>query len=689
MHLSKKKRAAKLSITAMTAIFLSVSLLAFNYDLGAALAQIQGQNSNNFGTFGTYNYTNEVNSGTKGIWNNLTGRNSGGYNSYIPNAAAYNQDPFNTKFGTRTTYQQYQQQAGFTGFLKGIFSGGSNSTAAYNTYNTYNPANTTGTYSNYNAYNAYNNMYNANTITAIQSNKFGNPQPGSANYNNYYNTNANNYYNTTTGNNYYNTTTGNNYYNTQMGQTAQKLGGGALARFFGGIVDGVTFVGGKVVYAGEKAITGLNNVNGKIAMGMAASTTGLVGAIGKALGFGARVVIGAAKVAITIPVLATKAGIYLTTVSCVGTVRLLGSGLNALKNITGNSTSGLNQLNYNVSNLSNQTLAFGTNPQNTNYYTNNSNFPTNFNNQQFGNQLNNTLLYTNQLQQNMTTSQGVVNTIQLGAQKTMTNFKINTKIAGITLLELGTKLVYKTASLLSGSASSVSLALGQSIQNMEYTKANLRLIKEMNKQGIVNPYLYQQYLTQSQQSINQSRNLFGTANQNINNSYLSTLSNINQTRNYINTNNPAITNQMNQYGNSLYTQNLPYNTLNQYNNNFSNLNNTYTQVNGTFGNPQPANMQTTSTVNSTISNLFNFNEGASAERKPNEGAAASVETRDQSPEVRKAYENYMAAYNKYIDLLAKDSEDGKAADVSSALEDYKKAYSEYETLSNKAAGISK
>jgi len=673
MHLSKKKRSAKLSITAMAAIFISVSIFSFNYDLDAAMAQVQSQNSNNFGTFGTYNYTNEVNSGTKGIWNSLTGSNSSGYNSYIPNAAAYNQDPFNTKFGTQSTYQQYQQQAGFTGFLKGIFSGGSNSTAAYNTYNT---ANTTGTYSNYNAYNAYNNIYNANTITAIQSNNFGNPQPGSANYN-------------TSTNNYYNTTTGNNYYNTQMGQTAQKLGGGALARFFGGIVDGVTFVGGKVVYAGEKAITGLNNVNGRIAMGMAASTTGLVGAIGKVLGFGARVVIGAAKVAITIPVLATKAGIYLTTVSCVGTVRLLGSGLNALKNITGNSTSGLNQLNYNVSNLSNQTLAFGTNPQNTNYYTNNSNLPANYNNQQFGNQLNNTLLYTNQLQQNMTTSQGVVNTIQQGAQKTMTNFKINTKIAGITLLELGTKLVYKTASLLSGSASSVSLALGQSIQNMEYTKANLRLIKEMNKQGIINPYLYQQYLTQSQQAINQSQNLFGTANQNINNSYLNTLSNINQTRNYITTNNTSLTNQMNQYGNSLYTQNLSYDTLNQYNNNFSNLNNTYTQVNGTFGNAQPSNLQTTSTVTSTLSNLFNFNEGATAERKPNEGSAASVETRDQSPEVRKAYENYMAAYNKYIDLLAKDSEDGQAADVSSALEEYKKAYTEYETLSNKAAGISK
>jgi len=663
----------------MAAIFLSVSILAFNYDLSAALAQIQGQNSNNFGTFGTYNYTNEVNSGTKGILNGLTGNNSGGYNAYIPNAAAYNQDPFNTKFGTQSTYQQYQQQAGFSGFLKGIFSGGSNSTAAYNTYNTYNAYNTGNTYSNYNAYNAYNNMYNANTITAIQSNNFGNPQPGSANYNNYYNNNANNYYNTT----------GNNYYNAQMGQTAQKLGGGALARFFGGIVDGVTFVGGKVVYAGEKAITGLNNVNGRIAMGMAASTTGLVGAIGKALGFGARVVIGAAKVAVTIPVLAAKAGIYLTTVSCVGTVRLLGSGLNALKNITGNSTSGLNQLNYNVSSLSNQTLAFGANPQNTNYYTYNSNLPANFNNQQFGNQLNNTLLYTNQLQQNMTTSQGVVNTIQLGAQKTMSNFKINTKIAGITLLELGAKLVYKTASLLSGSASSVSLALGQSIQNMEYTKANLRLIKEMNKQGIINPYLYQQYLTQSQQAINQSQNLFGTANQNINNSYLTTLSNINQTRNYINTNNLAITNQMNQYGNSLYTQNLPYNALNQYNNNFLALNNAYTQVNGTFGNPQPSNMQTTSTVNSTISNLFNFNEGASAERKPDEGSAASVETRDQSPEVRKAYENYMAAYNKYIGLLAKDSEDGKAADVSSALEEYKKAYSEYEALSNKAADVAR
>ncbi len=655
--LTKKKKMAKLSITLTAAIFFIVSLLSFNCFPPAAAAQIQGQNSNNFGTFGTYNYTNEVNGGTKGIWNALTGSNSSVSTS--ANTSAYNQNYYNTPFGTQNAYQVQQQQSGFTGFLKGIFSGVSNSTSAYSTYN----SNYNNNYSTYNAYNAYNNIYNANAITAVQSNNFGNPQNSGTNY--YYNSD------------------GTSYYNTQIGQTAQKLGGGALARFFGGIVDCVSFVGNKVVYAGEKAITGLNNTSSNISMGMAASTTGLMGAIGKALGFGARVVIGAAKVAITIPVLAAKAGIYLTTAACVGTVRLLGGGLDALKTITGNSTNSLNQLNYNVNNLYNQTQVFGSNPSNANYYVNNSNISTNFNNQQFGNQLNNTLLYTNQLQQNMTTSQGIVNSIQLGAQKTMTNFKINARIAGITLLELGTKLVYKTASLLSGSASSVSLALGQSIQNMENTKTNLRLIKAMNEQGVINPYLYQQYLSQSQQAVNQSQNLFYTANQSINNSYLNTLSNINQTGNYINANNQLITNQMNQYGNSLYTQNIPYSTLNQYNTSFSNLNNTYSQINGTFGNSQPANMQTTSTVSSTLSNIFNLNEGAAAERKPDTGAAASVETRDQSPEIRKAYDAYINAYNKYVELLSKDGEDNKAADVNTALEDYKKAYSDYEAAVSK------
>lgn len=665
MYFSKKKKTAKLSLAAMAAIFLSVSAFAFNCDLSDAIAQVQGQNSNNFGTFGTYNYTNEVNSGASGIWRSITGSNSGNYVN--TNATAYNQDPFKIKFGTtNANIQLSQTTGGVTGFFKGLFSGGTTSSSTgYNAYNTgYN------TYSNVNAYNAYNNLYNSNTITttAVQPNRFGSPQPGSAGYNSYYNTTTGNY-------NYYTTTPA-------IGQTAQKLGGGALARFFGGIVDAVTFVGNKVVYAGEKAIVGLNNTSGRINMGMAASTTGLVGAIGKVLGFGARVVIGAAKVAITIPVLATKAGIYLTTVACVGTVRLLGGGLNALKNIVGISSSGVNQVNYNVSNLYNQTQVLGT--QNTNYYTTGSNFPSTFNNQQFGNNLNNTLLYANQVQQNMTTSQGLVNTIQLGAQKTMSTFKANAKIAGITLLELGAKLVYKTSELLSGSASSVSLALAQSIQNMEITKAQLRLIKALNKQGIVNPALYQQYLALAQSSLTQSQYALGNANQNINNSYLSTLSNINQTTNYINSNGSMITNQMNQYGNSLYTQNLPYNAFNQYNSNLTTLNNSYSTVNGTFGNAQPANLQNTSTTSSTLSNLFNLNEGASAERKPNQGAAAAIETRDQSPEVRKAYDNYMASYNKYIDLLAKDGESANANDISAALEEYKNAYSEYEAVSGKA-----
>ncbi|HOT76939.1 MAG TPA: hypothetical protein PK467_14210, partial [Candidatus Wallbacteria bacterium] len=62
----------------------------------------------------------------------------------------------------------------------------------------------------------------------------------------------------------------------------------------------------------------------------------------------------------------------------------------------------------------------------------------------------------------------------------------------------------------------------------------------------------------------------------------------------------------------------------------------------------------------------------------------AIETRDQSPEVRKAYDNYMASYNKYIDLLAKDGESANANDISAALEEYKNAYSEYEAVSGKA-----
>ncbi|HBC76123.1 MAG TPA: hypothetical protein DC017_14980 [Candidatus Wallbacteria bacterium] len=671
-YFTRRKRSAKISSAVLAAIFLSVTLVAFNFDLSDAIAQVQGQNSNNFGTFGTYNYSNEVNNGTTGIWRSITGSGNGSYNTAYSNA--YTQDPFKVKFGTTNMNVELSKNtSGVTGFIKSLFSG--SSTAVNSTYNAYN--NGYNAYGSNNAYNAYNNLYNANTITTtnVKPGQFGYPQTGSTAYNTTYNTTTGNY-------NYY-TTTPNNL-SAVTGLTAQKLGGGALAKFFGGIIDGVSFVGGKAVYAGEKAIFGLTNVSGRINMGMAASTTGLVGTIGKVLGFGARVVIGAAKVAITIPVLAVKAGVYLTTLACAGTVRVLGGGLNALKTIVGANNNNVNQLGYSITGLARETVqSLGT--QNVNYNVNGANLPVNYNNQQFGTQLNNSMLYANQVQQNMTTSQGLVNTIQTGAQKTMNNFKINTKLAGITLLELGTKLVYKTASLVSGSASNVSLALAQSIMNMENTKTNLRLLKQLNSQGVVNPYLYQQYLSQAQLGVTNSQNLFGTANQNINNSYLSTLSNINQTQNYINSNSLAITNQMNQYGNSLYTQNLPYNTLNQYNNGYTTLNNSYGTLNGTFGYSQPANQQTTSTTSNTLSNLFNFNEGASAERKPDTGSAAGVENREQSPEVKKAYENYLASYNKYIELISKDGQDGKAVDSSAALEEYKKAYSEYEAVANKAA----
>ncbi|HPG58794.1 MAG TPA: hypothetical protein PKW98_13325, partial [Candidatus Wallbacteria bacterium] len=160
MYFSKKKKTAKLSLAATAAIFLSVSVFAFNCDLSAAIAQVQGQNSNNFGTFGTYNYTNEVNNGASGIWRSITGSNSGNY--VTTNTTAYNQDPFKIKFGTTNANVQLSQTTGgVTGFFKGLFSGGTTSSSVnYNAYNTgYN------TYSNVNAYNAYNNLYNSGAIT--------------------------------------------------------------------------------------------------------------------------------------------------------------------------------------------------------------------------------------------------------------------------------------------------------------------------------------------------------------------------------------------------------------------------------------------------------------------------------------------------------------------------------------------
>jgi len=413
------------------------------------------------------------------------------------------------------------------------------------------------------------------------------------------------------------------------------------------------------------------------------ATNGLIGSVGNVLGFGARMVIGAAKVALTLPVLAVKATVYLAVKVIAGTVNLLGRGIGAVKSILTGSSAGVNTLNYQVGNLYNQTTVLGT--ANTNYNTTNT--AAGFNNQQFGTNLNNTYNYANNLQQNLTYNQGLVNTINTGATQAMSNFSINTKLLGLNVIELTTKLAYGTAKLLSGAASQTSQALAQTIAGIEYTKANLRAIKQLNKQGVVNPYLYQQYLGQSQQTLNNSSALLYKANQTVDNSYFGTLSNINTNRGYLIQNGAATTNQMNLLGTSgnIYSQQVANNAYNQYNNGYTALTNTYGGVynSNTFGTPQTSNQltstPTTSSLSSTLANI-GFNQG-SAERSVTSSATLGG---NENAEVKKAQEKYTAAYDKYIKTLNSGDNAG-SSDITSALEEYKSAYGEYQKLAESAS----
>jgi len=515
------------------------------------------------------------------------------------------------------------------------------------------------------------------------------------------------------GNNNYNangnyTQTSNSYFNQpQFGQQTsnvtqlQNQNGTGVMGFFRGLFSGVGTANSS--YSTNNAFTtgSYNNYNSSnnyqsfagytnnnyaynnnYANTVGTATSGFLGSIGNVLGFGARMVIGAAKVALTIPVLAVKATVYLAVKAVAGTVNLLGRGIGALKSIVTGTSTGVNNLNYQVGNLYNQTTVLGN--ANTNYQTTNT--AVGFNNQQFGTNLNNTYTYANNLQQNATYNQGIVNTINTGATKAMSNLSINTKLLGLNVVELTVKLAYGTAKLLSGAASQVSQALAQTIAGIEYTKANLRAIKQLNKQGVVNPYLYQQYLGQSQQTLNNSSALLYNANQTVDNSYFSTLSNINTSRGYLIQNGTATTNQMNLLGTSgnIYSQQIANNGYTQYNNGNTALTNTYGGVynSNSFGTPQTANQitstPTTNTLSSTLANI-GFNQG-SAERSVTSATLGG----NENAEVKKAQEKYTAAYDKYIKTL-NSSDNAKSEDINSALEEYKGAYGEYQKLAESAS----
>jgi len=460
---------------------------------------------------------------------------------------------------------------------------------------------------------------------------------------------------------------------------------GIVGKFAGGIVEGVSVVGSKLVSAGDIVLTKLNATDSRITTAMNASTTGLVGTMGKVVGFGSRIVLGAAKVALKIPTLAVKAGIYLTAVSSVGTVKLLGSSLGSLQTVSSNTSGNLTTLNTKLTHLYDYTK----NLTNNGAPTTNGASTTNL--YQYMENVDDTIRYTGTLQQNLTTSQGVVNNIYTGAKSTMNSFSITTKLAGLSLVEIGAKLAYSTASLVAGSAGETSLALAKTIQNLENTKTNLKLLKEMNKTGVINPYVYQQYILLSQQQTTQSQTFLDKVNKSITDSFLKTLTNINLSRNYINQNSSTITNQMNQYSNgaNLYQKQISYSALSQYNNGLSNLNNSYS----TTGRLQTDFNQATAerTIEASQSSAASLNEGALAERKPNTGIAESNNTAAQTPEAKKANEKYLAAYNKYISILNKDSESGdsQSLDASAALEEYKTAYTEYEAIVNKTSSSNK
>jgi len=662
-YLIRNSRFTKLSIVAQCALFLITYMYVFGLDVTAASAQQFNEARPNISTF-----SNTVNN-TASTYTGLTSflSNGGNYNTTYSN---YNtRSNFVTpNFNSSTSTIKPAQYTGVLGFIRGLFTGTTTNSVTTTTSN-YGYTGTTYGTTNYN----YSTPY-ATTYANASTNKF----------------NQTNTTNSTVGT--YPALT-NTYSN--VGRVYGQNVGGVVGGFLGGTMDFVNFVGGKIVYGGNRLLNGLTNATGNIATGVAYSTTGLVGTMGNVLGIGGRIILGAAKVALTIPILALKAGIFLTAVATVGTVRLLGAGLDILKSIVGTSATGVHTLDTNLTNLYNQTGTFGTITPSTTYQVGTTGAQ-NFNSQQFGQNVNNTYTYANTLQQNLTTNQGIANSIGLSAQKIKNDMAIDTKLAGLTIVELGKKLAYTTASLVSGSASQTSLVLGQSIQNIEYTKAQLKMIKAMNDSGTVNPYLCQQYIIQAKAKLKQANAILNTANQSISNSYLATLTNIQNTRNYLNQNNATITNQMNSYGTgNIYQQTIPYTTLNTYNSNVNYLNGTYSNFNSlTYATvPQQSttfsNSATTSNTTGVAANtgLTFFDQSQTAERQ-NAATDTAARVTSAAPaatdaaattagtDIRSLQEKYTAAYTKYVNLAA--AGDDKAAEAGAALEEYKKAYLDFQ-----------
>lgn len=675
--IERRGNASRKFAAGLCAVFLTTYIGVFNIEVKCALAQEKfgeptPQIQANFGT-STATTINSTYSGLKGLLFGTSGQYNANGN-YTNTSTNY----YSNKFGSPTP-QQYQnyinQNSGVSGFFKSLFSGTGTSTSTTTTSNTTYPL-TNGYVTGATTFGSPVNSTIASTGTAA----------------------------TRSTANLYTTVNTNTAYSNQY-KTLGKQVGGTLGSFIGGSMDLVSFSGNKVVSAGNVAINGLANAKGAINNGMAAATSGLVGTFGKVLGFGGRVIAGAAKAALTIPMLAIKAGVYLTAVATAGTVRILGAGLNALRNVTDSTTAGIGNLSTQTNNLyTNVNTAFGNSMQNVNYQVN-STATQNFNNQTFGYNLNNTITYANTLQQTTIANQGLVGVVQTSAANAMNDFSANTQIAKLSIIEVGRKLAYNTAVLLHGAASNSAVALSLSIKNIETAKTQLKSLKAMNDNGVINPAVYKQYLSQIKTQLDQAQASLKTTSQSINSAYLTTLSNINGTRNYLNQNNVQITNQMNQFGYyTSYTISANSTTygylsqLNQYNTNLTTLNNTYNNTYNTiqnsnnFGNSGSGISNTTSTA-STLKSLIGLNESGSAERQVSADAASSdntisknqsieTSTGGENAESKAAYDKYMAAYNKYTTVLANDSDN--SAEVDKALDEYKTAYENYQQVYQKS-----
>lgn len=647
----------KVSIVVHCALFLFTYMYVFGLDVTTAAAQEKfgsAKPSTISPNFGTPTYTSNTYNGLSSYTTS-----GGNYNTTYSNYNS-NSNFVNPQFGNSGNLQP-AQYTGVVGFIRGLFTGNNNN------YTTTSTANYGYTGVNYGTNNygytyttPYTNSYYS-TTNALNGNttNFGTALPTTSTYNSTYNTTG--------------VVNGVSSTYSNAGRVYGQSVGGAVGAFLGGTMDVVSFVGGKIVYGGTRVLNGLANATGNIGTGIGYASSGLVGTMGNVLGLGGRIILGAAKVALTIPILALKAGIYLTALATVGTVRLLGAGLNILKSIVGTSAAGVNTLGNNLNNLYTQAGVLGTTGTVT--YNNNC--------QQFGQNVNNTYTYANTLQQNMVTNQGIANSVSLSAQKIKNDMSINANLAGLTLVEVGKKLAYATASLVCGSASQTSLVLGQTIQNIEYTKAQLKQIKAMNDSGMVNPLLCKQYIADAKLKLDQANALLKGANQSINNSYFNTLTNIQNSRAYITQNNAMITNQMNTYGTSnIYQQTIPYNTLNTYNSNVNYLNNTYSSYNPvTYATvPQAttnfANSSVTSNTTGTVSantGMLFFDQTQSSERQ---NAPAETSAAPASTDLRTLQEKYTAAYKKYIELAA--AGDDKASAANAALEEYRKAYLDFQ-----------